>query len=156
MPKKQAIREALALIFEGIRKLKEAFPEKEFTIDGRLVGDIGEVIAALEYEVTLYSPIRPLHDGETPDGRRVQVKATFKGALTFHATPDYYLGFKLYENGDYEEVYNGPGSLIFDRFQHRANIGERLLSFPLRGLRALSGGVPEGLRIPKRLNNGPL
>lgn len=40
---------ALSSIFAGIRLLKAAFPQKEFTIDGRLVGDIGEVIAAIEY-----------------------------------------------------------------------------------------------------------
>jgi hypothetical protein len=38
----------------------------------------------------------------------VQIKATFKDNLSFRATPDYYLGFKLYPNGNYDEVYNGP------------------------------------------------
>jgi hypothetical protein len=39
--KKPAISKALSEIFSGIRQLKDAFPRKEFTIDGRLVGDIG-------------------------------------------------------------------------------------------------------------------
>jgi len=150
MPKRQAIRDSLALIFAGINKLKEAFPHKAFTIDGRLVGDIGEVIAALEYEVTLYEVLRPGYDGETPDGRRVQIKATFKDSLTFKGTPDYYLGFKLDDDGEYDEVYNGPGCLIFERFQHRGGIGQVLLAFPIRELRLLSVRVPEGERIRRR------
>jgi hypothetical protein len=67
-------------------------------------------------------------------------------------TPDYYLGFKLHENGEYEEIYNGPGHYIFSRFQHRANIGEKLLSFPVNTLRALSTSIPEGERIRRRIN----
>jgi hypothetical protein len=54
MEEKNKITEALRLIFEGIDRLKRAFPKKEFAIDGRLVGDIGEIIAALEYDVPGY------------------------------------------------------------------------------------------------------
>jgi hypothetical protein len=150
MPKKLAIREALELIFAGIRKLSETFPERAFTIDGRLVGDLGEVIATLEYEVKLHDVIRPDHDADTLDGRQVQIKATFKNALTFKVTPECYLGFKLYENGEYEEVYNGPGHLIFDRYKHRKGIGQTLLSFPVSELRAISSTIPEEQRIPRR------
>ena len=48
----QSIAEALRLISEGIQHLKRAFPNRKFTIDGRLVGDIGEIIAALEMTLT--------------------------------------------------------------------------------------------------------
>jgi hypothetical protein len=50
----QSIAEALRLISEGIQHLKRAFPNRKFTIDGRLVGDIGGIIAALEYDVNLH------------------------------------------------------------------------------------------------------
>src|SRR4030042_3520704 len=104
MGERSSIAEALKLIFQGISQLKRAFPGKEFTIDGRLVGDIGEVIAALEYDINLYSVLVAGHDGKTSDGRRVQIKATFKDSLTFKTVPEYYLGFKLYENGRHEEI----------------------------------------------------
>jgi hypothetical protein len=90
------IANALRLIFEGIDALKRVFPNRAFTIDGRLVGDIGEVIAALEYDLTLHDVSQPKHDAVTSDGRNVQIKATFKDSLTFRTIPDYYLGFKLY------------------------------------------------------------
>jgi len=150
MSTQEYIAEALKLIFQGISQLKEAFPEKEFTIDGRLVGDIGEVIAALEYDLTLYEVLHADHDGETSDGRKVQVKATFKDALTFKTVPDLYLGFKLYENGDHEEVYNGPGKVIFERYRYRKGIGETLLSFPVEDLKKISREISYGERVPKR------
>ncbi len=147
---KAIITDALNLIFEGIARLKDVFPGKEFTIDGRLVGDIGEVIAALDYDIQLYNVLQAGHDGQTSDGRRVQVKATFKDSLTFSSIPDYYLGFKLRKDGRYEEVYNGPGRTICERYSHRKGIGRTLLSFPINELHKLSSGVKQEDRIPKR------
>ncbi len=150
MPHRRAITEALALIFQGISRLKETFRNREFTIDGRLVGDVGEVIAALEYDVILYDISQPDHDGTTSDGRRVQIKATFKDSLTFKTVPDYYLGFKLFPDGQYEEIFNGPGSVIQERYKHRKGIGVQLLSFPLKDLKTLSRDVLASERIEKR------
>jgi hypothetical protein len=86
--------------------------------------------------------------------------ATFKDFLTFRTVPDYYLGFKLYPDGQHEEIFNGPGQVIADRFigreviadlfLARKGIGVNLLSFPIAELRRLSERVPEHERIPKR------
>jgi hypothetical protein len=152
---RDSITEGLALIFKGIDRLRSAFPSRAFTIDGRLVGDIGEVIAALEYDVVLDSVSRPGHDACCGDGRLVQIKATFKDSLTFKTCPDYYLGFKLYPDGRYEEIFNGPGRIIMDRYQTRKGIGSQLLSFPIRELRSLAAQVPAHDRIAKRNADHP-
>ena len=144
------ITEALALIFQGIEKLKHAFPKKAFTIDGRLVGDIGEVLATAEYDVDLYDVQTPAHDGETSDGRKVQVKATFKDKLTMTSVPEMYLGFKLSPAGDHELVYNGPGSLIAERFSHRIGIGKKQLSFSVKSLSKLASEVPDNQKVRAR------
>ncbi len=148
---RDAITGALKLIFQAIERLKAAFPTRAFTIDGRLVGDVGEVIAALEYDLILGDVSRPTHDASTPDGRKVQIKATFKDSLTFRSVPDYYLGFKLYADGRHEEVFNGPGRLIYERYAKRKGIGVVLLCFPTSELRRLSGQVPPRERISKRI-----
>jgi hypothetical protein len=150
MERRAVIRDALAEIFVGIEHLRDAFPDKKFTIDGKLVGDIGEVIAALEYDVSLYVTQKAGHDGETSDGKRVQVKATFKKSLTFKTVPDYYLGFKLHRDGEYEEVFNGPGKVIFEHYSHRKGVGKGLLSFPISELRKLSKNVQRTERIRRR------
>jgi hypothetical protein len=103
-----------------------------------------------EYDLTLHEISQPTHDATTSDGRNVQIKATFKNSLTFRTVPDYYLGFVLFPDGRYEEVFNGPGRIIFDRYANRANIGKDLLSFPIKELRKLSVDVPEAQRIQKR------
>ncbi|MFC4527268.1 hypothetical protein ISN76_11225 [Dyella halodurans] len=148
--KHQALTEGLALIFDGISRLHSAFPNRHFTIDGRLVGDIGEVIAELEYDIKIHDVSQPDYDGTTSDGRRVQIKATFKNSLTFKSTPDYFLGFKLHANGTYEEIFNGPGKLIYDRYQKRKGLGTSLLSFPNTVLSELAKTVPPSDRIERR------
>lgn len=150
MDSRTAITEALALVFQGIEKLRNAFPHRQFTIDGRLVGDIGEVIAALEYDLVLDAVSQPTHDAVTPDGRRVQIKATFRDQLTFKTVPDFYLGFRLFPDGRHEEIYNGPGDLIYQRYSSRRGVGINLLSFPVSELRRLSAGVEPNARIPRR------
>ena len=144
------IEEALTSIFRGIERLHEAFPSRRFTIDGRLVGDIGEVIAQLEYDLTLDRVSMRDHDAQMPNGRRIQIKATFKDSLTFKTRPDYYLGFKLYQDGRFEEVFNGPGKLILEKYSYRKDIGSKLISIPIKGLRALSGQVGDANRVPRR------
>ena len=152
MPKHRALTEGLALVFQGIELLTSTFPNRRFTVDGRLVGDIGEVIAELEYDITLDVVSQPDYDATTSDGRRVQIKATFKDSLTFKATPDYFLGFKLFPDGRYEEVFNGPGGLIYTQFAHRRGIGTTLLSFPNTRLREISSAVRPDDRILKRVS----
>ena len=93
---------------------------------------------------------QPDHDGETSDGKKVQIKSTFKDSLTFRTVPDYYLGFKLFRDGHYEEIFNGPGRIIYENYQHRKGIGEILLSFPINELKRLSESVPDSERIKLR------
>lgn len=144
------IEDALALIFEGIGLLQTEFSHRRFTIDGRLVGDIGEIIAATEFDIELDNVSRAVHDARTSGGRQVQIKATFQEHLTFKTTPELYLGFKLFRDGTHEVIFNGPGQIIFDCYASRAGIGERLLRFPNSMLKRLSAGVPDDLRVQKR------
>jgi len=73
---KKVIQEALSHIFRGIDMLQKHFSHRLFTIDGRLVGDIGEIIAATEFDIKLDDKGRAVHDAETNDKRLVQIKAT--------------------------------------------------------------------------------
>ncbi len=153
MDEKAVIDKALANIFKSIDDLKKAFPQKAFTINGRLFGDLGEVIATLYYYVELYPVQKPVHDGKSSDGRKVQIKATFKNSPTFKTKPDYYLGLKLSKDGGPpEEIYNGLGRTIYQHYKdrNRKGIGEISLSFPIVELKKLSALVSPTDRIKKR------
>ena len=147
------VKTALEKIFSGIGELKGLFPQKDFTIDGRLVGDIGEMLAFRDYEINLYQGLSPKHDGQTPAGKKVQVKATFKNSLTFKNTPEYYLEIKLNQNGTYQEIFNGPGQIIARRYQHRKNFGKVTFSIPISTLKNLSTKVED--KVARRQTKSP-
>jgi len=144
---------ALENIFKGIDQLSSAFPARKFTIDGRLVGDIGEILAELVYDIKLDDVSQPHHDATTTDGKRVQVKATFKKSLTFKTTPELYLGIRINQDGTFEEIFNGPGRLIHNEFSERKGLGEKLLSFPLTRMRLLSEKVADCDRVQRRIKS---
>ena len=155
MPQDDSITEALRVIFSGIEMLQRISENsRQFTIDGRLVGDIGEIIAAREFDIVLDQTQRPTHDAKTLDGRDVQIKATFKESLTIKIVPDLYIGLKLFRDGNHEVVFNGPGKIIGDVVSHRKGSGVELLSVPIAVLRRLSANVSESEKVPRRIPPG--
>lgn len=88
--------------------------ELKFTLDGNLVGDIGEAIAVELFGTRLVETKSTEGiDGYTPDGRTVQVKATGTGrGPAFRCTEtraDHLLFFDLdFENATGTVIYNGP------------------------------------------------
>lgn len=86
----------------------------KFTIDGNLVGDLGEAIAAELFGITL-TPGRSTEgiDGYAPDRRSVQVKATGTGRgpafRLIETKADHLLFFDLdFERAVGIVVFNGP------------------------------------------------
>lgn len=154
------ICKAVGELLRIVKELHENYPHREFTLDGRLVGDLGEVTVEQNYEVTLYTSSEKQYDGETPDGKKIQIKTTMKDALTFPCDddpihiPDYYLGIKIFQNGDYEEIFNGPGAVIHSEIRHRKRPNTNLHSIALPQLKRLNKTVQKNQRIPKKTETG--
>lgn len=88
--------------------------ELSFTLDGNLIGDLGEALAVDLFDIKLVeTKSHEAIDGFTPDGRTVQVKATGTGrGPAFRQTEtraDHLIFLDLdLENAVGEIVYNGP------------------------------------------------
>ncbi|CAM3389630.1 MULTISPECIES: DUF6998 domain-containing protein [Empedobacter] len=110
-------------LFTVIKQLQENFKHhnKKFTLDGKLVGDIGEVLVAEYYGITLFSDNVPIYDGYVTkdDTKRVQIKASFNNYFYFtkdlSKIPDYYIAINISKDGTFEEIYNGRGYLIYEK-----------------------------------------
>jgi len=102
--------------------LQNKYRNRKFTLDGRLVGDLGEIIVQQNYDVQLFNKQEKTYDGISGN-RKIQIKTTFKNFLSFpygkENIPDYYIGIKLFENGDFEEIYNGLGINIYKLIENR-------------------------------------
>lgn len=107
---KQKLTELLSIVDE----LEEQFPEKKFSLDGHLLGSIGEVLAKYYYQVKPYRNSNKTHDGEV-DGKRVQIKITQGDSININDVPDYLLVLFLdKKDKSVYEVYNGPCEWLKD------------------------------------------
>lgn len=120
----------LQRIYEIVDELERMFPGRHFTPDGHMVGSIGEAIAAYYYNISLFTASAKGHDGSV-DGRLVQVKATQGRSISISSEPEWLLVLKLTRDGDFVEIYNGPGSLVWATVSHkrRPKNGQYQVSF---------------------------
>lgn len=117
------MKEELEILFRTIETLKEKYSQhkKNFTLDGKLVGDIGEVMVAEHYGLILYGDNTHIHDGFVigSEDMQVQIKSSFKEYFyftkNFSKKPKYFIAVKLNEDGTFEETYNGTGELLFNK-----------------------------------------
>ena len=56
-------------LLDEVKALKSLFPDRHVTLDGHLVGSLGEVITAYHYGINLLPPSEKLHDGVV-DGKK--------------------------------------------------------------------------------------
>lgn len=106
--KMDAVKDKVQKLISIVKELEEDFPGRHFTLDGHLVGSIGEVMAAYYYGIELYSASTVAHDGEI-DGRKVQIKISQQDNIVINHEPEHLIVLYLKKNGEVYEVYNGPG-----------------------------------------------
>ncbi len=95
-------------------------PNLKFTLDGRLVGDIGEIIAAMELKIAIQKTQQTGHDGIDEKGRRVEIKTTFKDSFAFRKIAERLICIKLHGSTHWEIVYDGSGARIAEEFPKKA------------------------------------
>ena len=120
-------------LYEIVREL-EKLPgagDRRFTPDGHLVGSLGEVIAAYEYDLDLLPNSHPVHDAVSRDGRnlQVQIKLTQGTRVGLREEPEHLIVLYLDPStGKHREVYNGPGAAVWNIAGTLASNGQRAVS----------------------------
>lgn len=132
-----------------------------FALDGRLVGDIGELIAAEAFHLELLGTRAKNIDAVTTAGpsKKVQVKATFRpDSLSIKHAFDHFLGLQLRDDGRFRVVYNGPAKRVMDYLRApkahghagRQHASKRLEPITLGAWATLNFAVKGSDRIPRR------
>lgn len=116
--KMNMIKQQVQRLVEIVAQLEAEFPGRHFTLDGHLVGSIGEVMAAYYYGIELYAASTEIHDGEV-DGKKVQIKISQQDNIVINHEPNYLIVLYLNRNGNIYEVYNGPGKLPWESASKR-------------------------------------
>lgn len=144
---KETVQDLLALQ-AIVGRLESRYPGRKFTLDGHLVGSIGEVWAAYIFDLKLLPPSEETHDAIGSDGRRIQVKATQGDAVGISSCPDNLIVLRLSSQGEVDVVYDGPGDIAWAAAGKVAKTGQRPLR--LSKLRALQTQVPAEARLRRR------
>ena len=126
-------------LYKITNELEQAYPGRKFTVDGHLVGSIGEVIVAEHYGLSLLPNSTKTHDAVSKEGKQVQIKATQVKSIAISSEPDYLIVIRLLSDGSWEEIYNGPGKAAWDNAGKMQKNGQRPIS--LSKLRNLMGSV---------------
>ena len=103
----------VAAIYEAVDKLAAKYPDRKFTLDGHLVGSIGEVAAKEHFGLKkLYTASHPGHDAVDKAGRDVQVKLIGRTAkrVSMYATSDRLIVLRIVSPEEGAEIiYDGDG-----------------------------------------------
>ena len=112
------IKQLWKIVDELEENFKKDFPlsaKRKFTLDGHLVGSIGDMYAAKEYGLELLGQEEPKHDAKTKDGKLYQIKTTQRDKIEIREMPDHLIVLKLNQpNANFEKVYNGDGATVWN------------------------------------------
>lgn len=132
-------------LYAIVAEFEHLFPERRFTPDGHLVGSIGEVVAAHRYDLTLLGAATVTHDAKAKNGTLVQVKATQGKSVALRAEPEHLLVLYLSPMGEVDEIFNGPGSVVWTVCGPMQKNGQR--SIGLSKLRTLMRTVSPSAQL---------
>ena len=85
------LSEKIKELYAITNELESKYPGRKFTIDGHLVGSIGEVIVAEAYDLELLRNSTERHDAVSKNGINVQIKTTQINRISIYF---FYLTFR--------------------------------------------------------------
>jgi len=157
---KERIKKLLQITEELSNSEQYKIHNRKFTLDGKLIGDIGEVLATEKFNITLYPPKKKDYDAfEIGTNKQIQIKSTMRGYFTFPFDPKpdmYLLAIKINceENKDVcEVIYNGPGKIVLDKILEKKlkPYKESYYSITMNMLKDLNAEVKYDDRIKEKI-----
>ena len=123
-----SVGEKIKALYSIKKELEEMFPGRHFSLDGILVGSLGEVLVATDYGLTLFQASYETHDAKANDGRLVQIKSTQVKKVAISSKPEYLIVIQIQADGSYKEIYNGKGAPVWDAAGPMQKNGQRSIS----------------------------
>ncbi|NJC28267.1 DUF6998 domain-containing protein [Neolewinella antarctica] len=118
--------------------LNESYPERDFTVDGNIIGDLGEIYAANKYRIELFPDQETDYDGriEYSDNDFLQIKFSVvddsNPRFKFDVFNGYYLVLRLNGENEIEEVFNGKSSVlnqILNRINPKRSVNTKYVTY---------------------------
>ncbi len=140
----------VAQLYDVVSELEAMFPGRHFTLDGHVVGSLGECLAAHYYGLRLLTASSEGRDAEK-GGKDIEIKATQGQRVALRCCPEHLLVLKLGRDGSFEEVYNGPGEPAWRLVAHKPRPSNGQYQISVAKLKQLMETVPESARIKQEI-----
>lgn len=145
MRKDEKLSESIRELYAIVNRLETDYSQhnRHFTLDGHLLGSIGEVYATERYGIELTKSSSECHDGTTKDERKrdVQIKVTQRNTIGLSSEPKYLIVLRIDERGSFEEVFNGPGDIVWELVKDKKLPKNGQYQISLSKLRTLNENV---------------
>lgn len=138
-------------LYATVNELETMFPGSHFTPDGHMVGSLGECLVADAYNLDLMMASNKGFDAVTEDGLEVEIKATQSNSVAFRSQPQHTIIIKILTDGTFEEIYNGPGVLVWEQFKGKRLPSNGQFQISLNKLRQLNQTVAQADRVPRAI-----
>ena len=136
-------------LYRTVHELEAMFPGRHFTPDGHMVGSIGECLVADAYGLDLMPASNKGYDAIAPNGMQVEIKATQSKSVAFRSEPEHTIIIKILPDGTFDEVYNGPGRLVWQQFAGKKLPSNGQYQVSLTKLRVLNDQVVNADKLPQ-------
>ena len=136
-------------LYSTVNELESLFPGRHFTPDGHMVGSIGECLVKEAYGLELMPASNKGYDAVSSCGKQVEIKATQANSAAFRSEPEHTIVIKIFPDGTFEEIYNGPGKLVWDQFKGKPLPSNGQYQISLNKLKALNQTVDASLRLER-------
>tara|TARA_R110002072_G_scaffold302988_1_gene490742 strand:+ start:3023 stop:3478 length:456 start_codon:yes stop_codon:yes gene_type:complete len=136
-------------LYSTVGELEAMFPGRHFTPDGHMIGSIGECLVADAYCLELMTSSNKGYDAVSQSGKQVEIKATQSNSAAFRSKPEHAIVIRILPNGTFEEIYNGPGVLIWQQFSGKPLPSNGQYQISLKKLEVLNQQVRKSERVPK-------
>ncbi len=144
-------RALIKQLYATVNELEAMFPGRHFTPDGHMVGSLGESLVADAYNLELKTASNKGYDAVTECGLEVEIKATQSNSVAFRSQPQHTIIIKIHPDGTFEEIYNGPGVLIWEQFKGKRLPSNGQFQISLNKLRQLNQSVTQAYRVPRNI-----
>lgn len=138
-------------LYATVNELETMLPGRHFTPDGHMVGSLGECMVADAYNLELKTASNKGYDAITQTGLEVEIKATQSNSVAFRSQPQHTIIIKILRDGTFEEIYNGPGALVWDQFKGKRLPTNGQFQIALNKLRQLNQTVAQSDRVPRAI-----
>jgi len=133
-------------LYEASEGLEALFPGRKFTLDGHLVGSVGEVVAAYIFDLDLNTASTMGHDAVSACSKNVEIKLTQGRSIGIRHEPEHMIALHRPKGGPVRIVFNGPGSIAWEHAGKLQSNGQRPIS--IARLLKLDQRIRDSERLP--------